>query len=320
MLDLTERRQITLPDGRALGFAIYGATRGKPIFYFHGFPSSRIEARFAHGLALAHGAEIIAVDRPGYGFSDFLPGRTIGDWPRDVLQLADALEIDRFCVMAVSGGGPYALSCAHAIPDRVTAVGIVCGMGPMESRENSEGMMFLDRLGLFLGRKVPKMVWPLFALVAMGLWCIPGTVVDLIAAHVPQPDRQSLLRPDVRKLLADAFREAVLTGPAGPIRDILLYSRPWGFDLTEIRKEVHLWYGEKDIIVPPAMGRYLSQRIPGARLTLYPEEGHFSLIVCRLKEIVAAITQIASESITPPPRSVGVAIYPSSSLAPCPLL
>jgi pimeloyl-ACP methyl ester carboxylesterase len=288
-MDLTERRQITLPDGRTLGFAFYGAPRGKPIFYFHGFPSSRIEARFAHDLALACEAEIIAVDRPGYGLSDFLPGRTIGDWPRDVLQLADALGIDRFSVMAVSGGGPYALSCAYAIPDRIRAVGIVCGMGPMESPENSEGMVFLDRFGLFLGRKAPKMVWTLFALVAIGLSCIPGTMVDLIATHLPKPDRQSLRRPDVRKLLADAFREAVRTGPEGPTHDILLYSGPWGFDLSGIQKEVHLWYGEKDLIVPPAIGRYLSQRIPGARLTLYPEDGHFSLIISRLKEIVATV-------------------------------
>jgi pimeloyl-ACP methyl ester carboxylesterase len=288
-MDLTERRQITLPDGRTLGFAFYGASQGKPIFYFHGFPSSRIEARFAHDLGLAHGARIIAVDRPGYGLSDFLPGRTMPDWPRDVLQLADALKIDRFCVMAVSGGGPYALACAHAIPDRITAVGIVCGMGPMESQENSKGMVTINRLGLHLGKKAPWTIRGLFALVAIALSCFPSATVDLIATQLPQPDREVLRRPDVRKLLANAFREAVRTGPGGPIRDIILYSRPWGFDLKEVQKEVCLWYGEKDTIVPPAMGRYLSQRIPRTRLTLYPEDGHFSLIVSRLKEIVATI-------------------------------
>jgi pimeloyl-ACP methyl ester carboxylesterase len=286
IVKLTEKRQISLSDGRTLGFAFYGAARGAPIFYFHGFPSSRIEARFAHDLGLAYGARIIAVDRPGYGLSDFLPQRTIPDWPGDVLQLADALGIDRFRVMAVSGGGPYALACARAIPERITAVGIACGLGPTDSPEDREGMVFLNRFGLFLGRKVPRMVRPLFALVAMGLSCCPGAIVDLIAAHLPRPDRRALGRPDVRKLLADSFRESVCAGPRGPTHDILLYSRPWGFDLREIQTPVHLWHGERDTIVPPAMGRHLSKRIPGARLTLYPEDGHFSLIIYRLKEMV----------------------------------
>jgi pimeloyl-ACP methyl ester carboxylesterase len=288
-MDLTEKRQIILPDGRILGFALYGAPRGKPILYFHGFPSSRIEARFAHELGFSSGVRIIAVDRPGYGLSDFVPGRTIRDWPRDVLRLADALGIDRFRVMAVSGGCPYALACAHAIPERVKGVGIACGLGPAGSPEETEEMVFLNRLGLHLAKKAPWTVRGLFAMVAVALSCCPGAIVDFIAARLPGPDRQILRRPDVRKLLADSFREAVRAGPAGPTHDILLYSRPWGFNLKEIQTEVHLWYGEKDAIVPPAMGRCLSQRIPRTRLTLYPEDGHFSLIVSRLKEIVATI-------------------------------
>ncbi len=291
IVKLTEKRQITLPDGRTLGFAFYGAPRGKPIFYFHGFPGSRLEARFAHDLGLAHGGRIIAVDRPGYGLSDFMPWRTILDWPRDVLQLADALGIDRFRVMAVSGGGPYALACAYAMPKRIIGVGIGCGMGPMDIPENREGMVFLNRLGLHLGEKAPWTVRGLFALAAIALSRFPGAIVDFIANRLPEPDRQTLCLPTVRKLLADSFRESVRAGPRGPTRDIILYSRPWGFDLKKIEKEVHLWYGERDTIVPPAMGRHLSERIPGARLTLYPEDGHFSLVVFRLREMVEDLIQ-----------------------------
>jgi pimeloyl-ACP methyl ester carboxylesterase len=210
---LAEKRQITLPDGRALGFAFYGAPRGDPIFYFHGFPSSRLEARLAHDLGVSRGVRIIAVDRPGYGLSDYARARTIPDWPGDVLQLADALGIDRFRIMAVSGGGPYALACARALPDRVRAVGIVCGLGPMDCPENSEGMWFLNRFGLSHGEKAPGMVRGLFAMAAIGLSHFPGTIVDLIAARLPRPDRQTLRRPDVRKLLAASFRESVRTGP-----------------------------------------------------------------------------------------------------------
>ena len=40
-------RCATLRDGRALSFAEFGDPSGKPVFYFHGFPGSRIEASLA---------------------------------------------------------------------------------------------------------------------------------------------------------------------------------------------------------------------------------------------------------------------------------
>jgi pimeloyl-ACP methyl ester carboxylesterase len=50
--------------------------------------------------------------------------------PADVVALADRLGIDRFAVLGYSGGGPYAVVCALAIPERLTCVGIVSGAGP----------------------------------------------------------------------------------------------------------------------------------------------------------------------------------------------
>ena len=108
-------KQFTLPDGRSLGYAAYGDPQGKPLFFFHGFPSSRLEAQFTEGVAGRLGARIIAIDRPGFGRSDFKKERRIRDWPDDVLALADALGIDRFAVLGVSGGGPYAAACAHVL-------------------------------------------------------------------------------------------------------------------------------------------------------------------------------------------------------------
>jgi pimeloyl-ACP methyl ester carboxylesterase len=171
------------------------------------------------------------------------------------------------------------------------AVGIACGLGPTDSPKDSEGMVFLNRFGLFLGKKAPRMARALFALVTMGLSCFPGAIVDLIAVHLPGPDRQCLRRPEIRKLLADSFRESVRAGPRGPTHDIVLYSRPWEFDLKKIQKVVHLWYGERDTIVPPIMGRRLSKLIPKARLMLYPEDGHFSLIISRLEGMMEGLME-----------------------------
>src|SRR5215475_3198278 len=119
---MSEDGVLRLADGRALGYAEFGDSGGEPFFYFHGHPGSRLEARFAESAATAAGVRIIALDRPGYGLSDWQPGRAILDWPADVTEAADLLGIGGFSVVGGSGGGPYALACAYRLPDRVRRV------------------------------------------------------------------------------------------------------------------------------------------------------------------------------------------------------
>src|SRR5581483_781680 len=101
-----------------------------PLFYFHGHPGSRLEGRFAHRIAAENGLRVIALDRPGYGHSDFQVGRALTDWPADVVEAADLLHVGRFRVVGASGGGPYALACARLLPERVIQAAVVSGVGP----------------------------------------------------------------------------------------------------------------------------------------------------------------------------------------------
>ena len=98
-------RQIRLSDGRRLGYSEYGDPHGRPVLFFHGFGTSRVICPPDDALARSVGARLIAVDRPGIGLSDPLPGRRLLDWPADVAQLANQLQLDRFAI----GVGPVAV-------------------------------------------------------------------------------------------------------------------------------------------------------------------------------------------------------------------
>jgi pimeloyl-ACP methyl ester carboxylesterase len=125
---------VTLPDGRRLGYAVYGDPGGAPVWVFHGTPGSRVGGRLLAAAATERGVRVIAPDRPGHGLSTFRTGRRIGDWPADVAALAGALDLGQFGVVGLSGCGPYALACAAAIPDRLSGTALVSAVPAPEFR------------------------------------------------------------------------------------------------------------------------------------------------------------------------------------------
>ena len=118
--------------GKFLAWNEYGDPLGKPVFYFHGWPNSRLQARLAHHLARERGLRLIADwDRPGMGKSTFVAGRKLGAWPPLMTAFADHLGLEKFGQIGVSGGGPYVLACASAIAERLTGSAVLAGMVPL---------------------------------------------------------------------------------------------------------------------------------------------------------------------------------------------
>ena len=109
-----------------------------------GFPTNRLELELIEPALTQSGldVQVVALNRPGYGDSSFQPRRTLLDWPQDVVEAADLLELGEFAVLGVSGGGPYALACALAVPDRVSRLGIAVGMGPAEADGMDNSLTF----------------------------------------------------------------------------------------------------------------------------------------------------------------------------------
>lgn len=284
--DRTQQR-VRLPDGRYLGYAEYGDARGRPVFYFHGFPGSRLEARLAQQEAVSFGIRLISLDRPGYGLSEVKRRRTLLDWADDTVHLADFLGIRRFSIVGVSGGGPYAAACAFKIPHRLNKVAIVCGLGPVVFSGGRIKAADRTVYGLLLAGRFPNLARMPFAAVALMYRGQPELMLKLISRRLAQCDRRALQLPELHQLLCDSFREAFRQSLLGPARDVVIYGRDWGFALHDIRVPTWLWHGEKDAVVPPAMGHLLANEIPTCRARFYPEDGHFSIIANRLREILA---------------------------------
>ncbi|HYG35525.1 MAG TPA: alpha/beta hydrolase [Clostridia bacterium] len=283
-------QQITLRDGRKLGFAEYGTPKGVPVIYFHGWPSSRLEPRAIDQPSRDMGIRLIAPDRPGYGLSDFKARRSIPDWAADVSEMADYLELKRFAVLGVSGGGPYAAACTARLPERVSTTLLVCSVAPMEAPGSTDGMVALNRWLLSFAQRAPWLAQRVAGLFLKAIWRRGEQVIpESIEIRLPASDKLALTSQDLRRALIASSKEALRRGVQAAAADGLLYARPWGFRLQDIRVPVRLWHGEMDVVVPPSMGRYLAQTIPGCQAKFYPEDGHFSLPFNRTREIFEAL-------------------------------
>ena len=270
---------ITLRDGRRLGYLSCGDQSGLPVFYCHGFPGSRLEVLLADEISATHSIRLIGVDRPGYGLSDAEPDRSLTSWASDIVELADRLNIARFHVLGVSGGGPYAAACAYKLPFRLLSVGIACGLAPIGTAGILSGMNMINRFGLLLSARRPSLIETGLIPISVLVRNHPVIAWSFVALRSRQPDRSFLRRGDIRSVMCMTFREAMRFGAAGAASDLRLYSGGWGFRLKDIRTPVNLWHGEKDRIVPIAMGRRVAASIPDCRATFLPIHGHFSLIL-----------------------------------------
>lgn len=274
-----------------LGYAECGDPTGAPVLHCHGFPSSRLEATLHEEAARRAGVRLIAPDRPGFGRSTHRADRRIADWPKDMERLADRLGVDRFGLIGASCGGPYAIATAAALPSRVRGLALLGSVAPFRERGLTRGQLAPLRLLFGLARRSPALVAPLLRLDAKVLLHDPERAIRRLSKLLSAPDRRLLDGgADVRGQFAAALCEAYRQGVRGAALDASLLARGWGVNFAAVTAPTTVFQGGLDRHATPAMGAWLAAAIPGARLRSAEAEGHFSLIVGRMAEALAAAT------------------------------
>jgi pimeloyl-ACP methyl ester carboxylesterase len=285
---LTRDGIVELRDRRRLSYAEYGSPSGAPVIYFHGLPGSRLDPTPFAEQYRARDIRLLAPERPGYGRSSPRRGWSLIDWTGDVVEFADALGVDRFAVLGYSSGGKYAAACGFSIPERLTAVGIVSGVGPASMPGFPAGLGRTDRLSMTLAVRARPL--------AMAYWRVAGSMVarrpeSFLAEfekELSSPDRAVIGDPDFRRAVVETSREAVRNGPRGIVDDSAIQARDWRFALGEIGIPVRLWHGDTDDLVPVSHSQYLAAAIPDAELMVFPGEGH--LLVPHFTEIATTLS------------------------------
>ncbi len=280
-----------LSDGRRIGCVEVGDERGLAVFHLHGNGSSRLEVALLADLAAAAGVRLIGLDRPGIGNSDPAPGRTLLDWPDDVVQVADRLQIERFAIQGVSAGGAYALACAFRIPHRLTGCALISSICPSELVRQAAPVWM--RAIWRIAQDHPDL---LQACLRVALPDVPSDAADAgrrlmrIGRLLAAPDRDVLRRPQVREALIRAMTESRRQGAQANRQEILSLLRPWNLPVDRIGfRDILMWHGEQDRLTPVGPARLLAGALPHCRARFCPGEGHFSTLANHARDVFAAL-------------------------------
>ena len=264
---------------RRMGFAEFGSASGRPILWFHGTPGARRQIPLeAREYAAARGVRLIGIDRPGVGSSTAHPYDSVRDFCADLTDVLDALGIDDFGVIGVSGGGPYALAVAPEFGPRVHVAGIVGGVAPTVGPEAIGGGAVA--LARHAAPVLPVLGAPVGQAISTALRFVRPIAEPAILLYgrlSPAADRELLSRPEFRAMFLDDLLSGGSHRMEAPFNDVRVFSRDWGFSVTDITTPVRWWHGDRDHIVPYAHGEHVVSLLPDAKLFSLHGESHLSL-------------------------------------------
>ena len=253
----------TAPPGTTTqidGLAVHHLERGEgpPVVLVHGYAASSFSYRETIP-ALAPRFRVLAVDLPGFGYSD---RSTQHDMSLDaqvtiLRRWMGRLRIGPALVVGHSLGGAVAMRLAAAHPELVERLVLVGSIEPDWSRQGGRT------------RPLLRLAQPL-----VRLSIVLGTATTRLTMRRLVYDERHLTRP----VLAGYRRPRRIKGSVAAIERMVQHTAA---DRSVSPAEVHqpalLLWGDHDRTVPLAVGERLAQSLPNAELAVIRQAGHLVL-------------------------------------------
>jgi pimeloyl-ACP methyl ester carboxylesterase len=263
------------------------AGSGPPLLALHGLGATK--GSFIGTVASLGGRfRVIAVDLPGFGDSDKPIGASYDPrfFARAVIDLLDALELDRVHLLGNSLGGRVALEVGLLHPDRVDRLALLCPSLAWRRERPWAPLLRLMRPELGLLQLAPRGI-----VEAIVRRLIPDADAGWTAAGVDEFLRAYLTRAG-RAAFYAAARHIYLEEPHGE----------GGFwpRLRGLQAGALFVWGRRDRLVPIAFARHVSEALPQAR-HLELDCGHVPQVE-RPRQTHAAVGAFLGEAATVPNR------------------
>jgi non-heme chloroperoxidase len=259
----TPERLADLHPIRVLDMGVPGSVRyldtgergWHPVVFFGGLGTSARAfslTEFARPVRETLGLRFVSVERNGFGDTPFTPGLGFERAVDDVLGVLHALRVERFSVVAISGGGPYAGRLLARVPERVGSVHLAAATSGGELLRRGAATAILAELEASVADPAGFWEYP------------PDSPVHLIPGFVEAS------RQEGRRALGDPRRAA-----SALAHEVELLGSCELPDLHSVPAPAFLYWGALDDLVPLEQAQIWQTVLgPDATLRVYPDAGH----------------------------------------------
>ena len=238
-------------NGVNLAYADQG--RGMPVVLLHAFPQGHtMWAPQLDAFSTTH--RVIAPDFLGFGESDAPDGPySLDHYADDVKGLLDHLSIRQAVLAGLSMGGYTLFAFYRKYPERVKALVLADTRAGADTEEGKAGRFAMAQTAQARGA---------------------GAIADIMLPKLLSPVALQT-KPDLVQRVRATIEQTQISGIAGAL--MAMAERPDSVSLlTQIARPTLIITGELDGPTPPAEGKLMAERIPGARLEIIPQAGHLS--------------------------------------------
>jgi pimeloyl-ACP methyl ester carboxylesterase len=210
------------------------------------------------------------------------------NWTEDINFAATSLGLEKYSILGLSGGAPYALACAYRYPQRITGLTIVSGLAPLNEVVNSLPNKFLLKLLLAIANKSTWLIYPFVMTEARTVKLKPHSYKRRLS-KLSGPDGELYTNPVFADIRTQVVLEASRAGIKGWVYEANLLTKSWGFNIDGITIPIHLWYGMQDTYIPFVMAEYLASSLTHCKTHFIEGEGHVSLLVNHGMDIIKSM-------------------------------
>lgn len=277
-------------DGGRIAFSDYGPASGRPVLVLHSSMSTRIVSRKLLRALHQAGFRVLAIDRPGFGLTDPLPGAAALADPftaatADVTRVLDHLRIRRVDIVS-RGAAQFLVALATAAPDRIERVVLVNPGPPYRYSGRAIGPLAIVKDAFIRNPATIRALAPFLAgqltfnrLSRMVVQWTRGSPPDQIAARDPE-------------FMADYFRSVRMFATGryeGFLREQAAISRAGRPGPFPGAAGWRVLLGASDVLYEPRVVLdYWRERLPGAHFGIVSDGGRF-LAMTHPQRVVEAL-------------------------------
>lgn len=289
------RNTLTVRDGRRLAYIEQGAVEGIPVLFAHNMMYGVEWTPSALFAAEKRNIRIIAPSRPGFGFSDPLPGQDIDtvldSAAADYCEVMDHLNIERAIIFGHGMASIYALRFARRYPHRVQAL-MAASHAPIWKDKWLKELPVRQRQVYTVARYAPQLL-PFItragaALIRSGNH---DRFIDALTWNIPA-DIKAMKNKEAYDVMVRALHHTINQGCEAYCRECIIRSRDYVDEAQKLTMPMHILHGLGDVMVPPSRVELFCERVPESQVTWVENAGQY-LLFTHWQHVLRKIEELA---------------------------